>query len=326
MLNKDQKLKDALTMLCYACALGAFGAFFRWLQMQTARDAQTGLMNRSVLNYIVPLLMIAAAVILYRRTKRLTDDKTAFPTDMYAALSCTSVAYVILAWVVAALYILGGILTISALALDSQRGLYVIIAILAVASGLGFPLICTATKRHYSPSLIAVFMTLPVIMFCLWLIACYRTNASNPNIWLYAVEILSVCAVILALLYVAGYAYGRAEPRKACFMVLFGAFMCITSLADSRAAGPELIMLATAGELLIYGWLFVKNRADAPEPEAEIEDGGEDDKKPDEDISGDGVAIEPSEDITIPEPTIQAPARMKKPDEVDKIIKEYKDK
>ena len=36
MLKNNKKAGDALIMLCYTCAFGAFGAFFRWLQMQVA--------------------------------------------------------------------------------------------------------------------------------------------------------------------------------------------------------------------------------------------------------------------------------------------------
>ena len=70
--NKDAKVP--LILSCYVCALGAFGAFFRWLQMQVARDAETGMMNPSILNILVPLTIICAAVLFYLRLKKLVDD------------------------------------------------------------------------------------------------------------------------------------------------------------------------------------------------------------------------------------------------------------
>lgn len=69
MLKNNKKANDALIMLCYVCALGAFGAFFRWLQMQVARDSETGLINPSILNFLLPAVIIAAAVVLWLRTK-----------------------------------------------------------------------------------------------------------------------------------------------------------------------------------------------------------------------------------------------------------------
>ncbi len=326
MLKDNKKANDALIVLCYVCALGAFGAFLRWLQMQVARDSETGMINPSVLNYLLPALIIAAAVILWLRVKKLTDAETVFPTGMSEALRGLSLVYIVSAWVIAAIAVIGGIMTILNSSLDSLRGMYVLIAVLAMLSGLSFPLICSASRSHYSPSLVSVFMTFPILMFCVWLIASYRANASNPNVWVYAIEVLAICCALLALFYVAGYAFGRPEPRKACYLSLFGAFMCITTLSDSRYMGLELIFLATAGMLLMYGWLIVKNRCPkpeaVPEPESAEEKSSPESAEPEAD-----TVIEPSADDAAPEPTIEAPTRKPKPeagtDEVEEIIREY---
>ena len=310
MLKNNNKANDALIMLCYTCAFGAFGAFFRWLQMQVARDTETGMINPSILNILLPLLILAAAVVLWLRTRKLTDDQTVFPTGMSEALRGLSILYIIFAWIIAALAVLGGIMTIVETSLDSLRTMYVLVAVLGMLSGLSFPLICSASRSHYSPSLVS-----------------YRSNANNPNVWMFAIEILAICCAILALFYVAGYAFGRPDPRKACYLSLLGAFMCITTLADSRHMGLDLIILATVGMLLMYSWLIIKNRCAkedlppetekiaSPEPETKSDDEAED------------TVIEPSPDEAAPEPTIEAPVRKAKPqsadDEVEEIIKEY---
>ncbi len=333
MLKNNNKANDALIMLCYVCALGAFGAFFRWLQMQVARDSETGLINPSILNFLLPAVIIAAAVVLWLRTKKLTDAETVFPTGMNEALRGLSLVYIIFAWVIAALAVIGGIMTIVNSALDSLRGMYVIIAVLAMLSGLSFPLICTASRNHYSPSLVSVFMTFPILMYCVWLIASYRANASNPNVWIFAIEIIAVCFIILALFYVAGYAFGRPEPQKACYLSLFAAFMCMTTLSDSRYMGLELIILATAGMLLMYGWLIVKNRCAKAELPAEPEPAAEPEAEDELKAGPEDTVIEAGRDDAPPEPTLEAPARRPKADagrdaadEVEDIIKEYNGK
>ena len=53
--------KKSLETSCYVCEAGAFGVFFRWLQDQMAFD-EAGLADRSVVNYLVPLLVLAAAL------------------------------------------------------------------------------------------------------------------------------------------------------------------------------------------------------------------------------------------------------------------------
>ena len=169
MLKNNSKANDALIMLCYTCAFGAFGAFFRWLQMQVARDTETGMINPSILNILLPLLIVAAAVVLWLRTRKLTDDQIVFPTGMSEALRGLSILYIIFAWIIAALAVLGGVLTIAETSLDSLRTMYVLVAVLGMLSGLSFPLICSASRSHYSPSLVSIFMALPILMYCVWL-------------------------------------------------------------------------------------------------------------------------------------------------------------
>ena len=57
--------KKPLEITCYVAGAGAFGVFFRWLQDQLAFD-EAGLNEKSVFNFLVPLLVIAAAL-LFRR-------------------------------------------------------------------------------------------------------------------------------------------------------------------------------------------------------------------------------------------------------------------
>ncbi len=325
---KDDKIKDALTMLCYVCALGAFGAFFRWLQMQTARDADTGMMNPSILNILLPLTIIAAALVLWQRSRKLTAGEYAFPEGMSDALRGLSIVYIVCAWVIAALMVIGGIMTIMSSTLDSLRGMYVLISVLAMLSGLSFPLICSASRSRYSPTLISVLMTIPIAMYAIWLVASYRGSSNDPNVWRYAIEIITICVVIIALLYVAGYAFGKPAPKKACYSSLLAAFMCITTLSDSRYMGLELIFLATAGMLLIYSWLIIKNRCLKSELQAQPESVEEEaPAAADEAEEEENTVIAPEQSAEeTPEPTIEAPAKNSKSakdDEIENILNEY---
>ena len=183
--NKDAKAPLILT--CYVCALGAFGAFFRWLQMQVAADAETGMMNPSVLNVLVPLTIICAAVVFYLRLKKLGSDGKVLPTDFYTALKGSSVLCPVISWVIGGVTALGGVIAMLNVSLDALRGLYTVIAALGILCGLSFPLICAAAHKRYSPGLTSLLMTLPLIRVCLWLIACDKANSNNPNLWAYAI-------------------------------------------------------------------------------------------------------------------------------------------
>ena len=324
--NKDAKVP--LILSCYVCALGAFGAFFRWLQMQVARDAETGMMNPSILNILVPLTIICAAVLFYLRLKKLVDDGKMLPTEFYSALKGSSVLCPVISWVIGGVTAIGGVVAMLNLALDAQRGLYTVIACLAILCGLSFPLICSAAHKRYSPGLTSLFMTLPVVMYCLWLIACYKANSNNPNLWVYAIEIIAVCCLIIAFYYTAGFPYGKAKPRHAAFFCMMGAFLGIVTLADSRYLGLQLILLGSVGMLIMENWLLIQNRADkadeaevSPSPAAAA-------VKAEEPAQADTAAD--AEDV--PEPTIEAPAKKPKSgedgskldSEVDEILREYK--
>ncbi|MGM9591731.1 MAG: hypothetical protein ACI3VK_03360 [Oscillospiraceae bacterium] len=324
--NKDAKAPLILT--CYVCALGAFGAFFRWLQMQIAMDAETGMMDPSVLNVLVPLTIICAAVVFYLRLKKLGSDGKVLPTDFYTALKGSSVLCPVISWVIGGVTALGGVIAMLNVSLDALRGLYTVIAALGILCGLSFPLICSAAHKRYSPGLTSLLMTLPILMFCLWLIACYKSNSNNPNLWAYAIEIITVCCLIIAFYYTAGFPYGKAKPRYAAFFCMMGAFLGIVILADGRYLGLQLMLLGSVGMLIMENWLLIQNRVDkADEAEAAPApaDGAE---KAEDPVQTDSAAD--AEDV--PEPTIEAPAKKPKSgeagsrldSEVDEILREYK--
>ena len=72
--------KRSLEISCYICGAGAFGVFFRWLQDQMAFD-EAGLAERSVFNYLVPLLILAAALLFNRFIEQAKAEKLYIPTD-----------------------------------------------------------------------------------------------------------------------------------------------------------------------------------------------------------------------------------------------------
>ena len=328
MTKLNKSAKAPLILSCYVCALGAFGAFFRWLQMQVARDSETGMMNPSILSVLVPLTILCAAVLFYLRLKKLCDGEKALPTEFYAALKGSSVLCPVISWVIGVFTAIGGVVTMLNVTLDAQRGLYIVIAALGILCGLSFPLICSAARKRYSPGLTSLFMTLPVIMYCLWLIACYKANSNNPNLWVYAVEIIAVCCIITAFYYTAGFPYGRAKPRWAAYFCMMGAFLGFVTLADGRHLGLQLMLLGSVGMLIMENWLIIQNMRDkddsdelSPAPDTDSEKAKEPAKT---DIA--------SKTEDVPEPTIEAPAKKPKSgesgskldSEVDEILREYK--
>lgn len=262
--------KNALIISCYVCALGAFCAFFRWLQNQICYDPVTGIMAKSAWNVLIPLSIIAVAVVFYMQIKKLLDKNLVPPMKLYDMFHGTTLVYPVLAWIIAAITAIGGFSTIAAVRFDAQSGLYTLIGILAIISGIGFPLICTCSKRRFSPGFVSVLMTAPILMFALWLITSYRQNATIASIWVYAVEILTLCACLTAFFYTAGYAYGRVKPIQSLFFTMLAAFLCFMTMSDNRYTGLQLILCGSIGMLMTETWAIVSNMQEAGEAEDEV--------------------------------------------------------
>lgn len=295
--------KNALVLNVYVLAAGAFGVFFRWLQNQTAFNEETGLNEGGFINWLVPIVLIAAAVLFYSLVKKFFAKGYVAPADVYKCFSSNFVAYPIAYWVTAALLIVGGA---SAMLSDYEiaGGMFKLVGFLAILSGVGVPIVCSCARRVYSPGMVCTFMTFPIATYVFWLIASYRLNSSEPAIASYAVEILMICVVLIALYYLAGFAYSTPEAEKTMFFLMLGAFFCITSLADSRSFGQQLIVLGTAAMLILSNWMLIVSCKEGGETPPETPE-----KKPEEqkEPESDDEVIEPGTAEIESGDTIEAP-------------------
>ena len=254
--------KKSLEISCYVCGAGAFGVFFRWLQDQMAFD-DAGLAERSVFNYLVPLLILAAALLFNRFIEQAKSEKLYIPRDYCQALRNEGKLYTLARWVCGLVMVLGGVLLVSSCETDKDAKLMFILAGLAIASGLCYPLLLASANDKYGklrhPTLASAGATLPVLMFALWLIICYKQNALNSVLWSYLIEMASVIVALLAFFRAAGFAFGAVKSWPTLFNIMLGVMMCIMSLADERYMGMHIIMLGAALQLLLYVWVLIKN-------------------------------------------------------------------
>ena len=273
--------KKSLEVSCYVCGAGAFGVFFRWLQDQMAFD-DAGLAERSVFNYLVPLLILAAALLFNRFIEQAKSEKLYIPRDYCQALRNEGKLYTLARWVCGLVMVLGGVLLVSSCETDKDAKLMFILAGLAIASGLCYPLLLGSANDKYGklrhPTLASAGATLPVLMFALWLIICYKQNALNSVLWSYLIEMASVIVALLAFFRAAGFAFGAVKSWPTLFNIMLGVMMCIMSLADERYMGMHVIMLGAALQLLMYEWVLIMNmqkKAPKPKEEHPPEDGFE---------------------------------------------------
>ena len=251
--------KDALEKTCYVGGAGAFGVFLRWLQTQVAFNDE-GLPDPSVFNVLVPLSIVVAGAVFFVFAKRWRDRRFYLPGAFNAALRNDGLLYGALRWFLGALMCLGAIALFAKSEVDRNAGFYRVLAALGLISGASFPFVMReANEEEPRLKLVCALQAAPILLFAFWLVTCYKVNSINGIVWAYGVEVVACCFLLLAFFRVAGFAYSAPKPWHSLFFCMFAAFLAIVCLADERYMGMQLMLLASAGMLMLYNWIMISN-------------------------------------------------------------------
>lgn len=273
-------LKDSksLEYSCYVIGAGAFGVFFRWMQLMLAYNDEE-LPDVSAWNFLVPLLIVAGAFVFNRFIRNIEKEHKYLPDDFFSALKNEEKAYHIFRWAIGILMVLGSILLLATCELDKNVIFLRILAGFGILTGLAFPLILSsANKPHVTGnSGVTLLALLPILFYGTWLLTSYKQNSINPVVWDYIIEILTLIVSLLASFRIAGFAYGVTDTKKAMFLCMFGGMLSIMSIADNRYLGQQLMFAASALMMVMYNWIMVANlqERDAEKAAVETESGFE---------------------------------------------------
>ena len=268
--------KKSLELLCYIAGAGAFGVFIRWLQQQLAFN-ELGLPDKSIFHAVLIIFVLAAAGVFFWFIRRFEKQRLYLPDDFALAFHNQGRLYL------AARIISGLILCVGAILLYMQTGTdknssdYSVLSLLALLSGLAFPLWLGSANRdpQPAPSFLCVTAFLPMLFLAAWMVICYKLNTINSVIWSFILELGSVAITMFAFFRLGGYAFGRPRWKPCMFTCMMAASLCIMCLADERYLGMQIIFLGLAAELLTCCWIMVTNlqKGEAP-PKKEKSTGG----------------------------------------------------
>ncbi len=275
-----RKHKKSLEITCYVVGAGAFGVFFRWLQVMLAFD-ESGLSEKSAFNVLVPAVILAAAWMFGRFIKQFEKKKLIVPEEFCEALFNPGKLFTAVRWILGMLMSLGGVVIIATTETDKNVEMLRVLALFAILSGVSFPLLLDEAnyEKVEHQFLIRLYSVMPIILFSFWLVVCYKENAYNSVAWSYVMEMAAIIAAIIGFFRMAGFAYGVVDSRKCYMAIMLGAQMCIMTLADERNIGEQLVFLAAGLMLAMYNWILIfnmrKKKADPNEEEIPQDDGFE---------------------------------------------------
>lgn len=255
--------KVSMKLCGYALVAGIFGAFFRWVQLTRAVEADTGLfISGSRWSILLAAYLAAAAAVLFVLVR--AQKNTAFPQSypaVYAGSSCVAGIVGVVAGLILAL---GGVCTIlyamhtAATATPDFSGTVdytpvfdLVLGLFAIGSGIaGAVFVVSPQKkksvRGYGAS------TILVLFACFWLIAAYKYSANDPVLWNFSIRLLAIASSVLTFYYAAGFVFDKPHPLAALYFSLLTVILCTATLADTYPLGEQLIVLA----LLIFSLLL----------------------------------------------------------------------
>lgn len=266
--------KLALPVTASSLAAGVFGAFLRWLQLRTIYEAETGLTRPwagvSIL-FVIYLAVFAAALVCVVFF-RLRGGKFVKPLAAESALRASTVLPGVLAWLLGAAFAAGGLVLLFSPKYAATR-LESVLDMLFRAGGIvaGGCVICLPRRggegreNTYPGRPASIVLTL---FFCVWLVHSYAVNSRDPVYWNFFPEILAVAASTMAFYHMTAYFFGKAKPCSAVFWSFFAPLLNICVIFDPIDAAAKTLYAATAGTLLLLGFLLLENMREPAEADA----------------------------------------------------------
>ena len=104
-----------------------------------------------------------------------------------------------------------------------------------------------------------LILLVPIFFACFWLILSYRDRAADPVILDYIYELFAIICFVLALYFVAGFAFGKPKVHRTAFVSTLGVYFSIVTLADAHGMGKTAAFAGIAIYQAVTAMILLKN-------------------------------------------------------------------
>jgi len=233
---------------------GAIGWLIRRTEIATVFDPISGLAERgAMITILLIVLSVAVTALLFGlsftvpKGRNLSTFTNAFGGSLFITIPLTLLGLVVL--------VLTGLEALSLLP-DGMDGFAAVRLGGAALSGLC--LMLTAVLGHRGIN-VALPATVPVFWLCAWLIVSHIDRAADPVLLGYVYNLFTKAALLLALYYIAGYAFRQHRPGRLMFASSTAIFFTGVTMGDNLDLYTRGTFLALAATVLIYQIALTKN-------------------------------------------------------------------
>lgn len=245
---------EAYKLTGFTAVAGAIGFFLRWLQTMRIIDKDTGLAASAGVSWVFSLYLLAVAGVLiffvYGKAGRCS-----IPEKPERALAGQTPLFTAVGVLCAVLLLGSGFGQFISAGDETRSTVHRLCGLACMLGALGTLMLTYGASDAARAGLRRVGSVMMVVFGCFWLVSAYKDAAYDPVIWKNVVDVLAVCADLIAFYYIAGFHLEEPKPRNTLLFCELGAFLTLVSLIDEHTVSERVTYGAVS--LLLFAWGFV---------------------------------------------------------------------
>lgn len=270
-------MKKQIWLPALAWVGGAAGFVLRRWELNTAYDPGARLMSVTVSGVLLTALMAVLAAVFLLGCRKM--GRRSGRDWLYAP----SAGYAMVALAGGLVMLIAGGLSLWQLYAGGERSMMALLAsVLLVLGGAMAAGASPKIYRGYWSDGLPILLMGPAFAALLWLVCVYQQHARQPEVQLYAWQLLSAVAIVLALYGQASLALDKGSASRTCVYGLLAVAMTPAALADGVGLANTLVWLGsalwlTAQTCMLLNAVFGPERPERMCPEQEEEEETEQD-------------------------------------------------